>query len=108
MQPFYVGRAGPELRMQQESAVHVRPIVLFLLLLACATRFDLFPTEPSHLTTPVRQLPCPLSQGITSAPTIAERHVHDVSHQPKSSTREGWMMHDGLDGSFGLVLACLQ
>ena len=67
MRPFYVGRAGPELPMQQKSAVHVRPIVLSLLLLACATRFCPFSTQPNYLN------------------TIAEHPMHDISHQPKSS-----------------------
>ena len=51
MRPFYVCRAGPELPMQQESAVHVRPIVLCLLLLACATRFSHLSTQPNYLNT---------------------------------------------------------
>ncbi|CEM34568.1 unnamed protein product [Vitrella brassicaformis CCMP3155] len=118
MRPFYVGRAGPELPMQQESAVHVRPIVLSLFLLACATRFCPFSTQPNYLNNiaehPVHDIShqpkssvlirasypalCASSfelcvsyadghfpRGFTSAPTIAEHPVHDISHQPKSS-----------------------
>ena len=78
MQPFNAGRARTESPMRHESA-HARPtsVVMLLICVAC-----LCSAAPSHLTTPVHSLLCPL--GVTAACTVAKRHVSNHSPPPNT------------------------